>query len=109
MFDKNDPIDIVRHFSTLIDNGRTLRDISNHANKEFIELKEELDKIDTGEPEGVDGVIGEAVDIMACVLDIIFVHRPATTTEEIATIMLAKCEKWSRRYKDDIHGDRSID
>jgi hypothetical protein len=53
--------------------------------------------------------VGEAIDIIACALDIIFIHRPETTDEKINEILLRKCEKWARRYKDSVDGDRSID
>lgn len=105
----DDPIDIVRHFSGLISNGRTLDDIFRHANLEMDELREELDKEKLGETPGDDGVIGEAIDVIACALDIIFVKRPQTSNEEITDLLLAKCQKWARRYQLHIDGDRSID
>lgn len=106
---KHDPIDIVRYFSGLIQNGRVLRDIARHTESELVELYEEVDKVEQGIDEGSDGVVGESIDIIACALDAIFVHRPETTNEEICAILLAKCEKWARRYGESVDGDRSID
>lgn len=104
----NDPLDIVRYFSGAINNGRTLRDIARHAESELGELYEEVDKVTENQPEGSDGVVGESIDIIACALDAIFFHRPETTNEEICAILLAKCEKWARRYGTSVDGDRSI-
>jgi hypothetical protein len=107
--DTKDPIDIVRHYAAQIQNGRTLFDIHEHGEKEMVELKDELIADLDGGDQGADGIVGEAVDVIACMLDAIFVYRPETTNDEIAAIMLAKCEKWARRYKDSVDGDRSID
>ncbi len=104
-----DPIDIVRHFAHKIQNGRTIADASRHAGLELIELDEEIAKKAAGEVAGPDGIIGEAIDLIACALDIIFVEAPETTNEQINEILLRKCEKWARRYKDSVDGDRSID
>ena len=107
--DTQDPIDIVRHFAGAIQNGRTLKDIARHTESELAELYEEISLVEAGKPQGPDGVVGESVDIIACALDAIFVHRPETTNEEICAILLAKCEKWARRYGASVDGDRSID
>lgn len=108
-FDRKDPLDIVRYFSRVIDNGRTLDDVSRHTKSEVIELDEEIVKVNSGLAEGKDGILGESVDIIACALDAIFLHRPETTNEEITSLLLTKCQKWARRYKDSVDGDRSID
>lgn len=104
-----DPIDIVRHFATVIQNGRTVADAARHAGGELTELNEEIALKDQGLAPGPDGIVGEAIDLIACALDIIFVEAPETTNEEICAILLRKCEKWARRYKDSVDGDRSID
>jgi hypothetical protein len=104
-----DPLDIVRHYAALIQNGRTVSDASRHARLEHDELDEEIRLKSEGQSAGPDGIVGEAVDLMLCALDIVFVEAPLTTNEEICRIMLTKCEKWARRYKDSIDGDRTID
>jgi len=107
--DTNNPIDIVRHFAREINNGRTLFDIHAHGEREMVELKDELIADVDQSDHGSDGVVGEAIDVIACMLDAIFVYRPETTDEEITAILLTKCQKWSRRYRDSVEGDRSID
>lgn len=104
-----DPLDIVRHFAQLIQNGRTIKDAARHTGLELEELNEEIEKKEQGLVAGPDGIVGEAIDIIACALDIIFVEAPETTNEEICAILLRKCEKWARRYKDSVDGDRTID
>jgi len=101
--------EIVRPFSEKIKNGRTLRDITDHMVSEVNELYEEIDKIDAGEEPGKDGVVGEAIDVIACALDAIFVHSPNIDIKTLEDILQSKCEKWARRYAENVHGDRTID
>lgn len=108
-FDPSNPLSIVRHFSSIIDNGRTQPDIQRHAYSEMRELDTEIHEERTGGEPGADGVVGEAIDVIACMLDLIFVNRPEITDEEINGHLLTKCEKWARRYRDRVDGDRSID
>lgn len=104
-----DPIDIVRHFAAVIQNGRTVADVARHAQSELNELNDEIEIKGLGGTPGPDGIVGEAIDLIACGLDAIFVEAPETTNEEICAILLRKCEKWARRYKDSVDGDRNID
>ena len=103
------PLEIVRHFSLLIDNGRSINDIFEHTISEMEELNDEIEHVYNGRPEGSDGIVGESIDVIACALDLIFKHKPAITDDEINAILLRKCEKWARRYKDSVDGDRTID
>lgn len=41
-----------------------------------------------------DGVVGEAIDSIITLIDIIKVHNPDITEEEISRIMHKKAEKW---------------
>lgn len=103
------PLETVRYFAGYIRNGRQLSDAFRHANNEMVELGEEIQLVETGQVEGSDGVVGEAIDVIACMLDLIFLKEPDIDDEKINTILLTKCEKWARRYKDSIDGDRTID
>ena len=107
--DTQNPLDIVRTFSREIQNGRTLADAARHTGSELFELHDEIALVASGQPEGQDGVVGEAIDIIACARDVIFLHDPQITDEKINAILLAKCEKWARRYRDSVDGDRTID
>jgi hypothetical protein len=44
--------------------------------------------------QGSDGVVGEAVDTIICLLDLIHVHNPSVTEEELNHIAQLKLDKW---------------
>ena len=90
--------EIVRYFSKLVDNGRDQRSIAKHMRSEVDELDAEIEKVENGQVEGSDGIIGENIDIIACALDSIFTHNPNITEEELNALMIAKCKKWVRVY-----------
>jgi hypothetical protein len=94
----NDIISIVRDFSERIEDGRDARSVFNHLLSETDELGVEIAAVENGEPEGADGVVGEAVDVIACALDLIIRHRPVITNAEIAEIMRRKCQKWADKF-----------
>lgn len=93
-------VPIVRRYSQMIRNGRTLRTIFKHTVSEIDEFQDEISLVERGLPEGKDGVVGEAIDGIACLLDAIFIHRPDITDEEIDAIMERKCAKWAAKYQD---------
>lgn len=95
---QSDIVSIVRRYSPEIKNGRTLQDILNHLIGETEETQDEIAKIAKGERAGDDGVVGEAIDMIQCGIDLIFSTRPDISDEEIADIMENKCEKWYRLY-----------
>lgn len=97
---------LVRIYSRRIQNGRTLSDIVRHAEDELVELKDELVKLEAGEPQGDDGIVGESIDVILCALDAIYVANPAITDEEILDIARTKCEKWARLYSNSPDGNR---
>jgi CheY-like chemotaxis protein len=94
----NDITSIVRDFSDRIEDGRDARSVFHHLLSEADELGVEITAVENGKPEGVDGVVGEAVDVIACALDLIIRHRPGITNDEIAAIMRRKCQKWADKY-----------
>ena len=99
---ERDIVETVRRYAGEIKNGRTLQDILNHLLGEANEAQDEIDKIAADEPEGEDGIIGEAIDMVQCGLDIIFTARPNITKAELETIMETKCQKWARWYSNSI-------
>ena len=50
---------------------------------------------------GVDGVVGEAVDVMLCLLDLIHKYDPTITKEQINALAEAKCQKWLKKLDED--------
>ncbi len=87
-------VKIVFDYSNRIHNNRTIETIFDHAYSEVKELEAEIALGDTGE----DGIVGEAIDVIQCMLDIIHKHNPACTEEYLENLMLQKCEKWQRIY-----------
>lgn len=91
-------VDIVRFYSKHIQNGRTIRNVFDFAQDEMVELEVEIGLAERGEPSGDDGEFGEAIDGIACLLDLIFLKRPDVTNQEISAYMQRKCEKWAKKY-----------
>lgn len=54
-------------------------------------------KLKDKEP-GSDGIIGESVDAILCLLDIIVVNQPDISYDKILSIMNNKMQKWERKY-----------
>jgi hypothetical protein len=101
-----DLVDMTRAYSDAIQNGRALDDIMNSAQAEMKELSEELYKVRTNSPAGDDGVVGESIDVILCMLDLIFKAKPSITAIEIEAIARRKNEKWKLHYSSSIHRQR---
>lgn len=92
----------VLELSDSIKDSRTMNQVYAKLGEEFGELGLEVN-IENGyvknKPKGKDGVTGEAIDVIICALDIIYLNNPDLTKEElldkIATVMLAKKQKWA--------------
>lgn len=94
-----DMVDIVRITSEKVDDGRTLSDVLGHAMEELGELATEI-KIVNGKSykkSGKDGVVGEAIDLINCALDIIYLADPNMTKYEMELIQKGKCKKWEEK------------
>lgn len=92
-----------------IKNNRTVQDVLNHTVTELGELAMEV-IIDQGKSykhPGKDGIIGEAIDIIACAVDIIRVHAPELTEEDIISIALPKLAKWKDKATE-VHNKRIL-
>lgn len=89
-------VGVIRSASRLIKNGREPKDVLMALMEEVGELATEV-AIDDGfknkEPSE-DGIVGEAIDVMLCALDVVFVAYPELTEKEINAITLKKCNKW---------------
>ena len=82
--------------SDSLDDDRSLGDILTHAMTEMGELALEI-QIASGrsyKEAGADGVAGEAVDVIICMLDILRRARPGLTEDEITALALPKIAKW---------------
>lgn len=47
---------------------------------------------------GKDGIVGESVDSILCLLDIIALDAPDMTYDELHEILSNKLDKWERKY-----------
>lgn len=95
-------VSVVKSYSERIKDDRTLSDVLGHAMEELGELATEI-KIANGKSykkAGPDGVIGEAVDLINCALDIIYLAKPDFTEEELMGIQVAKCDKWLEKVEE---------
>ncbi len=80
---------------------RTIKDVLVHLMEEVGELSTEI-AIDSGTSSkevGKDGIVGEAVDVILCALDIMWVHNQMISEEEIMAIVKLKLEKWYQSRK----------
>lgn len=97
---------IVSEFSDRVNDGRTNQKIYNHAMGEMVELQSELLYERAGIAPGADGIVGEAIDVIACMMDIIRKNYPDITEEQLEDIMLEKCTKWERKVNAGEYTDR---
>jgi hypothetical protein len=93
-----DLVEVVRHYSMTIKNDRTLRSAYEHLREEVDELGSEICYIEAGIKPGEDGIVGEAMDVINCALDIIFQKHPDIDSQTLVDIMTRKCEKWQLKY-----------
>lgn len=88
--------------SDSVDNGRLLADVLAHMMSEVGELSTEV-MIACGrsykEPDK-DGVIGEAVDVILCALDIIRLYDPTASVDDVLQIADAKLKKWVEKEEE---------
>ncbi len=94
---------IAKEYAIRIQNGRTPRDIMDHLKGEMEELDQEVNDHTLGHERGEDGIVGEAIDMIQCGIDLILSTNPDITEEELNKVMERKCQKWYDYYHDNIH------
>jgi NTP pyrophosphatase (non-canonical NTP hydrolase) len=84
------------NMSSEIDDDRTTSDILIHLMTEVGELAEEIEihKGRSYKSAGADGVVGEAIDVIACALDIIHQHDSTITEDQLVAMIIPKLQKW---------------
>lgn len=80
--------------SDSIKDGRAARFVYQHACSEMDELDAEIVQKQNGLEPGPDGIVGEAIDVILCMLDLIHLERPEMTEAEIAAYAEIKLAKW---------------
>lgn len=79
-----------------IRNNRSLNDIFTYAVAELGELAEEVNIVTgySSKQPGEDGIVGEAIDCIICLVDLIKIHKPNISEDEIEYILNKKLRKW---------------
>lgn len=98
---RNTVVGTILEFSDKIKDGRTEADIMLSAMEEMGELSLEI-KINNGlsyKTEGIDGIVGEAIDVINCMVDLILTHTGNITEEQLQVITENKCKKWLEKSK----------
>lgn len=80
-----------------VKNSRTLETIMFHLNGEVDELQTEVDARIANLPPNEDGIVGEAVDVILCALDLI-ASSSNISEEEVSQIFDKKYKKWVANY-----------
>lgn len=89
---------------------KTSRAINNNRNRQSVlaYLMEEVGELSTEvnikegyseKPEGKDGILGEAVDVILCAADLIYIDNPEVTEEEILNVVQKKLAKWRGKFE----------
>lgn len=81
-----------------INHDRDIETAFKHLGGEIEELSVEISSSLFDRKPGVDGVIGEAVDCILCLVDIIYQENSLITTYEINRVIHDKLQKWKRVY-----------
>lgn len=86
--------------SDVIQNGRTRQDVLNYTMTEIGELMEEhiISSGKSYKEPGADGVIGEAVDTIICLIDLIRLEDPTLSEDDLQEIFRVKLSKWKSKH-----------
>lgn len=93
-----DTIKLITDQCDHIVNTRTMNSVADHLRGELIELDDEVKKMVFCQEQGTDGVIGEAVDVLICAIDLAKIWDSSLTPEQIRQIVINKLDKWERLY-----------
>jgi hypothetical protein len=92
--------------SRRIKDNRSVPDVQYKLTEEFGELGQEL-LIAAGKHykmPGKDGVIGEALDMIVCLIDMIYHHQNDVTEEQLAEMIQKKLDKWAEKSEQMLPG-----
>ena len=81
-----------------IHDGRTAQDVMVSLMSEVGELAEEVNiqysTRNSYKTPGADGVVGEGIDVILCVMDLLHISNPELTHEELMRLAALKLQKW---------------
>jgi len=99
IFQEPSPGSVVKQIlatSRAVSGPRSKYAVLSKAMEEMGELAQEvmIDEGDHYKPKGKDGVIGEAVDVIVCMVDMIYGMDNSITEDQIQEIVAKKLVKW---------------
>ena len=77
---------------------RPVDEVYSHLLTEMVELRDEVTHIINDHEPGPDGIKGEIIDCIACLVDMYQQHDPDATEEEFLDIYQKKLDKWRAKY-----------
>ncbi len=87
------------NYSDQIKNNRNSFYVLAKCTEELGELSVEV-QIKEGtsyKEKGKDGVVGEAIDLITCLLDLIHINYPELNEKDLLTLAIPKLEKWKQK------------
>lgn len=81
-----------------IKSERNVWSVHRHLMGEVSELDNEMYNKFTGDPMGIDGILGESVDVILCAVDLIYQEYPDITEEQVMEVVHRKLNKWVSLY-----------
>lgn len=94
-------VQVVQAASREISNSRDLCSVMLKVVEEVGELGTEVN-IATGKSykqPGPDGVVGECVDAIAALVDLIYIYDPSITEQQLIQLTHAKMHKWATKER----------
>lgn len=71
---------------------KVLASLVEEAGEVALEVK--IANGDSYKTEGLDGIIGECIDVIACALDLIWITNPQIKEVDLQNLLENKCNKW---------------
>jgi hypothetical protein len=91
-------IDKILRVCRRIKNGRDINTVDHAIYCELGELQAEQFKVAQQVEPGPDGVVGEAVDVILCLVDLIYQYQPDIGIHELNAVIDRKLYKWESLY-----------
>lgn len=95
-------VELVKVYSRKIEDGRSPYYVLSKIMEEVGELSTEvaIHEGDSYKEAGKDGVIGESLDAIISLLDLIYLIKPDFNEHDLKRIAKPKCEKWFQKVED---------
>jgi hypothetical protein len=89
-------LNIIQNTSRNIQNNRTRTNVLIKTLEELGEVSVEVQIAEGNsyKTPSNDGVVGEAIDAVIALIDLIYVHDPNISASDIEEIVRLKCQKW---------------